>query len=659
MMFDAIRYGLMVFACGAVLAGFARAEDSDANASDGPSRAELYEMRLRSDLGPNVSSLSAVLAQPFLIPAHILGDAIYGIDVSHYNDENCTCKVGQKCDQCKINWGQVPGQKIAFVYLKATQGARYSDPTFEHHWRTLAQHKIHRGAYHFMSADVDPVAQADYFVDQLEAAGKMTPTDMPPCLDLESDYRKDAAKKWIVADSGEKLDFWKGQEPEEILGKILKWLNRVEQRTGRIPMIYTSRGWWRDRIRDEKKFLLLKRYPLWIANYPESGRPAHDTPKVPNNQPWLIWQFTNNGKMNEAAILPGFVDVSVFRGTLPGFRQSFNLSGYEVEVARTDDAKDAAKPAQQLAAVNQNQANDASKAGAEVMEASAGQQAAPPAGKDATAQNVAAAATQRANSNTAVQQTAAASQAAEASKPAQQNAPTNPSQSAAAKNPAQQTAPPAPSASANQAANVSKPAQQTAAKAPASGNQGQRAEADKPAQQTQSVQQAAATQQAASAQSAQAAQQAKQAAKSPPIQIAEAKPPAPAAGGGNANQPQNQSQDAKAPAEQTASITPAAPAAAAKPNESGNTGEQPGGSAARSAQNPGTQKSATGGQAPAANRNSSLAAGQRAAAEKAPPNGAAGEKIMIEIELVNGRKVRVDANIDPSVLSRIIAAIDR
>ena len=32
---------------------------------------------------------------------------------------------------------------------------------------------------------------------------------------------------------------------------------------------------------------------------------------------------------------------------------------------------------------------------------------------------------------------------------------------------------------------------------------------------------------------------------------------------------------------------------------------------------------------------------------------------MIEIELPNGRKLRFDANIDPAVLARLIAAIDK
>ena len=46
---------------------------------------------------------------------------------------------------------------------------------------------------------------------------------------------------------------------------------------------------------------------------------------------------------------------------------------------------------------------------------------------------------------------------------------------------------------------------------------------------------------------------------------------------------------------------------------------------------------------------------EKPAAEKA----SAGDKQTIEIELLNGRKLRFDANIDPAVLARLIAAIDK
>ena len=670
----AIRYGLMFIACGVLLAGIARADENDASVSDGPSRGELFEARMRSDLGPNLGSLSAAVARPFVLPSDVLGDAIYGIDVSHHNDENCVCKAGQKCNQCKIDWSQIPNQKVTFAYMKATQGTKYKDPTFAYHWRTLAQNKIPRGAYHFMSADEDPVDQADHFVDKLEDAGKLTLADMPPCLDLESDLRKDPLKKWIVvSDNGEKLDFWKGQEPDEILGKVLKWLNRVEQRTGRIPIIYTSRGWWNDRIKDEKKFAKLKRYPIWIANYPESGRPANDSPKVPNGQAWVLWQFTENGKMKSPDVAPGNLDVNVFRGTLVSFQRTLGMTVLDTTVvARADDSKDADKPAQQTAGANPSQSTDADKPAQQVVSINPNQ--ATDAGNPAQ-QSAGANPSQPADASQSTQQPASGNlvQPADANKPAQQATSTNPSRPADASKPTEQPVVVNP----GQTADSNKPAQQAASTDPsqppnaekpaeqvASANPSQPAEANKPAQQTAN---------ANPSQPAEADKPAQQAAGANSSQPADANKPAQQAASANPSQPT----DASKPAQQVAAGNPSQPADAPKPTEqtaSINPGEQKG------AANPGDQPAVVGSTEPAqnpaannpkansSNRSPSSSRASRAAqrlaqdktvAEKAAADKAATDKMMVEIVLLNGRVLRFDANIDTGVLSRLIAAADK
>src|ERR1700674_4703093 len=108
----AIRYGLMVLACGVLLTGIVRADENDASISDGPSRGELFEARMKAEFGPNI--ISAAATRPFIIPSDVLGDVLYGIDVSHHNDANCVCKAGQKCNQCRIDWSRVSNQKISF-----------------------------------------------------------------------------------------------------------------------------------------------------------------------------------------------------------------------------------------------------------------------------------------------------------------------------------------------------------------------------------------------------------------------------------------------------------------------------------------------------------------------------------------------------------------
>ena len=362
------RCALIVLACGLLLAGIARTDEissdvgSDPSVSDGPSRGEIFEARIRAELGP-LGALSAAAAPSFILPTDIKGDAIFGIDVSHHNDENCKCKPGQDCSDCKIDWNRIRDQKIFFVYVKASQGTKYRDPTFDYHWRTLAQKNMPRGAYHFMSADEDPVVQAENFLAKMEQDGKLLSVDLPPCLDLESDMRKDNSKRWLIsADSGEIRDFWLGQEPDEIIQKVVKWLKHVEQKTGRVPIIYTSRGWWNDRIKDEKKFAQLSRYPIWIANYPASGSHVNAQPKVPNGQIWALWQFTETGRMKDSNVLPGKMDVNLFNGSLGDFNQALGVSVPEKkEVVVLNDPKETGKPSEQVVDAKPTEPADANK----------------------------------------------------------------------------------------------------------------------------------------------------------------------------------------------------------------------------------------------------------------------------------------------------------
>ena len=90
-------------------------------------------------------------------------------------------------------------------------------------------------------------------------------------------------------------DGWKNMSSDEIVQFALKWLTAVEDATGRTPLIYTSRAWWKDRITDANlsKF---QRYPIWLAQYVPDSTKGQDVPK---NLPaawttWAIWQFTSS-----------------------------------------------------------------------------------------------------------------------------------------------------------------------------------------------------------------------------------------------------------------------------------------------------------------------------------------------------------------------------
>lgn len=269
-------------------------------------RFAIMERKTLQALGPE-GALTAALPPSFPFP-HEREDAIFGIDVSHHNGD-------------KLNWDLFANHKVAFIYAKASEGTKFKDPRFQSHWAALAQKKkIHRGAYHFMSADDDPEEQANYF---LAIIGKLQPGDLPPALDLEWDISVRSSRKWAKRDD----DYWSNVDPDDIIAKALKWLTVVEQKTGRIPIVYTSRGWWMERIKDEGKVERLKRYPIWISAM-EGGDLKLEKPgatgRWAGKWQWTLWQFTNKGDLTQAGS-PGGFDVNIFPGKLPEFQLAMGI----------------------------------------------------------------------------------------------------------------------------------------------------------------------------------------------------------------------------------------------------------------------------------------------------------------------------------------------
>jgi lysozyme len=317
-------------------------------------RFRMVEQETLKRLGP--SALVSALARAFVFPPS-RDDVIFGIDVSHHNQRNC---------QCDIDWARVAQQKVAFVVVKATEGTRFRDPHFRGHWEQLARvPEIHRGAYHFMSADDDPEEQANFFLAMM---GPLRAVDMPPVLDLEWDVVVRSTRKWPKRDG----DYWSQLTPNEILDRVLTWLDVVEKRTGRIPIVYTSRAWWDGRIKSDALLARLKRYPIWLSAMEEKDLQV-ERPGTRGGWAakwnWTLWQFTNRGDLTRAGVrnpanprLEGF-DVNLFRGSLPEFRKAMGIvvpivvadtqtkpvsgASAAAQEAAVAPAKEAVKPANQ------------------------------------------------------------------------------------------------------------------------------------------------------------------------------------------------------------------------------------------------------------------------------------------------------------------------
>jgi lysozyme len=248
------------------------------------SRAQLLEM-WQFDEKPPSSGPQESLPEPFRFPDDVRDGAVFGVDVSHHNEDNC---------RCSIDWSKLVSKKLSFAYVKVSQGSIYFDPRFRATWKQLGQAKIARGGYHFLSSDDSPEAQAENFVRNLKAAGFDSARDLRPVLDVEWDY-KIQNKKLIAGPDGKPLDFWTTVPPAEIARRISIWLSKVEASTGHVPIIYTNASWWAQVLKDEKLIENFK-HAVWIADYSAKGR-GTEKPRVPNGKNWALWQFSETGNL--------------------------------------------------------------------------------------------------------------------------------------------------------------------------------------------------------------------------------------------------------------------------------------------------------------------------------------------------------------------------
>ena len=195
------------------------------------------------------------------------GTVTSGIDVSHHDGT--------------IAWPTVKAGGIAFAIIKATEETTFVDPQFATNWSEAGGSGLIRGAYHFFRPKYDPIQQADFFV---ATAGVPIAGELPLTIDLET---TDSLPGVQVAEGA------------------LQFLQRVEQRTGRKPLIYTSASFFSS-IGNPAGF---DSYVLWTANWQVT------CPKIPNPPwaDWTIWQSSSTGTV------PGIsraVDLDSFNGML-------------------------------------------------------------------------------------------------------------------------------------------------------------------------------------------------------------------------------------------------------------------------------------------------------------------------------------------------------
>lgn len=180
-----------------------------------------------------------------------------GVDLSHWNG---VCNFGLMKSR-NIKFGITKGTDVGWGTKKG-----FVDEKAVYNYTEMGKAGFLRGAYHWLDPkNGTPEYQADFYLDNFYFK---YPTELPPALDFE--------------DNG--VSSW-----NDMLWRAQVWLERVEKKTQRLPMVYTSNGYMGNFIRSKAGFLA--RYPLWIAHYIQRSYPT-----IP--APWsnaTIWQYSDKG----------------------------------------------------------------------------------------------------------------------------------------------------------------------------------------------------------------------------------------------------------------------------------------------------------------------------------------------------------------------------
>jgi lysozyme len=163
------------------------------------------------------------------------------------------------------DWDRVVAHNpnIKYAFSRVSAGLVRVDSRFHYDWPAIKRVGLLRGAYQYFKPSQSAVAQADLFLRRIAEEGGMDAHDMPPVIDFETTNDMPAAT---------------------VECRLKIWLARVENATGRIPLIYSSSVF--------NSFLgtELARYPLWVANYVQT--PQRTCPRTPDSwDRWDFWQY--------------------------------------------------------------------------------------------------------------------------------------------------------------------------------------------------------------------------------------------------------------------------------------------------------------------------------------------------------------------------------
>lgn len=177
-----------------------------------------------------------------------------GIDISSY--------------QAELNAGIVPSD---FVFIKATEGTKYINPTWREQAGQVTQANKLLGFYHFASTG-NPIAEADFFISVVkDYIGKVV---------LVLDFEAGAINAW---------------------GNVgaRQFLNRVKEKTGINPMIYMSA----EVTRQFNWSTISTSNALWVAQYASMSPTGYQSTPWSDGKGYGAWssaaihQYSSSGSL--------------------------------------------------------------------------------------------------------------------------------------------------------------------------------------------------------------------------------------------------------------------------------------------------------------------------------------------------------------------------
>ena len=185
---------------------------------------------------------------------------IHGIDISHY--------------QGQVFW-EVIGEnsKMAYVYIKASEGGDRIDPRYERNIQLAHQYGLKVGSYHFFRPKTNLAKQLENFMTQCRPGDQ----DLIPMIDVETKS---------------------GLPTSEFRDSLTKFITLVEEAYKQKPLIYTFTNFYNAHMQGA-----IDGYPLMIAQYNAVE------PELKDGRDITMWQYTGKGRING---INRFVDKSRF-----------------------------------------------------------------------------------------------------------------------------------------------------------------------------------------------------------------------------------------------------------------------------------------------------------------------------------------------------------